>query len=347
MYKNLFLYNGKIPLSFYLFASFHFILTCIALYTSIHLLPIPNISLLAYGFAVICLWKNIPVIFYKIIDIFSNKNKERLYLTIYLSATGIFFIYTTVISCSSTLLLFPLAWIHKIIAIVVYLVGIYFGLEFCFYSYFLIKNKPYKKLLFYIQKQENRKKLINDWLKRIDEFTKVHNLFSQSEKLIYLKKNPIKHNFYVDFWYYLFKNFIFLCLWLSIPTWIFIIIPFRTYSKFSNVPLFYQIGIIITIVFGIIWLIRIINDAGAKCQVNENGIIYHKFFQTFLVVWEQVKGVYLEGNCIHFVNIDSKIIHIKIEEFDNIKLFWKFIIEQLPLCIFFINLDGLNFLKKI
>ena len=220
--------KGKKQIIFFLWIAGYFTLSIASLFTALIPPKLPNSSLLIFGFGVICGWQILLYLDFYCAEILNRPKKTQISMGATLSIINIIVFISGIISAYKTFRLFPhpnilerffgksitlqlptLVYIPALV--IIYLIG-----HKCF---FLILGKYTNKMKDIQEGEKRKEELLKSW------FEKIENEQVPEEKE--------KETFCPVFWRMIGLRILYMLLWMSIPTWIFWGIPFKSLPLFS------------------------------------------------------------------------------------------------------------------
>lgn len=332
------------------------IFSILSLYGAIFSIPLPNTSLIFYGFAVICMWQAHTLIEWQIGTVLSSqKDRNSCFMATLLA--NFLFGYTNFVSLGATFYLFPHPIVHKILIVCLYAVGITITCLNGWITYFLYKKQltPSMKIRHQIfQKEQNFNAT------RYQKFSE-ECLNYPKEPHKNLSKNKQYQFFKLNITSYLGRRIANMALWMSLPTWIFVIIPYYSYSShgsqnylsflensFFDLPVFFQLAATATFIAGLIWLSIIVISSLQTYELSARGLQWQVFKHKKIAFWEQIKKIILQDNNlrIYFFRLRPLTIPLNdIKKRDEL-LQQLFNNQKLPVLLFFIAEPMWNQLQK-
>lgn len=346
MDDSLFFYHSKTKASFYVWITAYFLLASAALYKALRLESIPNISLVCYGLALLCVWQILSNIFFLFLSDVS-KEQSSLFVRLALLFVGLFLLYTSIVSAASTFWLFPHPWLPRYLALALYVVGCFLALFFCALSYILWHSKSKARIASLLEAEQQRRNNIQKWLQKAEAVIAERSLGKPKDVCAYLQKAESSLSYEIDIYRYISKRILYVFIWLSIPTWIFIIIPSESYNAWAEIPLPYQIGMVATVLWAVGWSASLINRAISKYTLSERGMLIRSLFGPKAMVWEEVKAVHIEEDGMKLQRQGKSSIKIAFAELNDPVSFFDQIQKFLPLSILFISQAGKKLLSSI
>ena len=314
-----------------------------ALVTALYSLSIPNASLVCYGFILLSIWQTMPALRHQVIYILADYPQNRVGYSIVFNTVTLVFIYISIVSAAATFWLFPHPMMHKIMALFFYVVGSGFALWGLFHGGLLLQGAPPEEYINYYQQSEMRKQQLEERLAKLDETAdKVTGAISdyldgareQNEFKVYLPFSSIL------------SRCAYILLWLSIPAWLFIAIPLRSYSWLQLPPFFIVAGLA-TILLGGIWIVSFFRSTSYRYKISERGISRHGWLAERALVWENIAFLYLNEQMLTLRAIHGTSLHMRLEDLESPSAFWQKLQHFLPLEFFFISEEGWSSLQKL
>ncbi len=332
---------------YYLWNIAHLLLTILSLYSALVPFSIPNISLISYGLSLVCLWQTMPQIFDKGIGFIARKSdaKQKFALCVFLHAAWL--LYTGIVSAASNFFLFPHPGLHIFLSICIYFIGFMLSLFLFCMAFYLSKGELNSALQSIYERQMERKNQILRWVQSAKEKKEIFQKESREEIHRFLENMDKKRCFEVRTFQYLFHRVFSIALWLMIPVWVFVLIPLRSFSSWQELPLFYSICMVATIVWGIFWVSSFFLRAMGKYYISEQGMIIRNFCLTKIFFWHEVKFLQIEEDSIKIQKFQGREIQLLFQDLENPKDFFLKLQDFLPLSIFFIEPSGWKALNKI
>ncbi len=312
-----------------------FIFSSSAIFFALYPPPLPNTSLIFYGLTLFCLWQLFLNWQWSIGSLLSQppeKYQKKVTLFFFLN---ILFLYTTGLSCFATYTLFPHPIVHKILAGALFVNGViiaFCNLQMLFWLRKNYQNKDIKSrsnILAYETKiYEERYSLYQKTFPSPPLKEKIQKELSKDTSSQEHSIRPIN---------YFSRKLLNMGLWFFLSAWIFVVIPLGS-SPFSELHLFYQVGLVLTITFIIYWFISTTLSTNCRYTISESGMQLKGLFSGEQFLWSQVKSITLQEGEASFLFFDQKTILIPVQDLkDNISFLEKlFLTPNLPISIFFI-----------
>lgn len=312
-----------------------FIFSSCAIFFALYPPPLPNTSLIFYGLTLFCLWQlflNWQWSIGRLLSQPSEKYQKKALLFFFLN---ILFLYTTGLSCFATYTLFPHPIVHKILAGALFVNGVI--ISFCNLQmlFWLRKNYQNKDI-------KSRSNILAYETKTYEERYALYQkafpsppLKEEIQKELRNDNSPQEHS--IRPINYFSRKLLNMGLWFFLSAWIFVIIPLDS-SPFSELHLFYQVSLILTIAFIVCWFISTILKTNYQYTISENGIRQKGIFSSGQFLWSQVKSITLQEGEASFLFFDQKTILIPVQDLkDYISFLEKlFLTPKLPISLFFI-----------
>lgn len=322
------------PLSFYFYGRCLGIVFCslLSVFFAVVAMPIPNLTFIFYGFALVMLWQCLPIISQIFIKSYGNYKKDGMLWGIIFSLV---WIAISIFSWYSCISLFPNPAIHTVMIEIIYYTGIFVGIWILWQCH-VVGNKILS---------DEMKEAIGTLLEKHERCMEWKELCTQKITEYNLSNSLVRRQYVNDETRQEFplikRQFLVHCIvmigWLLIPAYIFIYIPFQSYDNIKDFPLFYKWACYATIVFvSIRVFIYIINGLREYC-VTKNGIQIRYFYKIDSISWYNISYVYIQKDFLYLFCWNKKVIKFNLKEFENFGEFLESLATYLPLCIFSID----------
>lgn len=336
----------RIVLYFHLWSSTCLALTIGAIYAALFPPPLPNCSFLCYGFAILCGWQLLPYLEYYLILKSTNSQAKRRILGIRLLVFTLVFVIGGCISMVATFWLFPhpdiLERFNSPLPLQLptfgYLSALYVASFFLYQSYLLIHGRYSAKIEVLAKNQLQRRQLLADWFSEITKDSHEDTLQNAND----VASSKI---FAINFAFSFLKRLGIMALWMSIPVWIFISIPLRSYS-IESLPIVFKTCAIATLFVALVWFLKIVLAIRYQYKINHKGIVWNALSSNGCC-WRKLSGVFLMDSTLVLRDLYGKQHQIDMREIELPREFWQTLVVFLPLQLLVISEDGWRYLAKI
>ena len=257
---------------------------------------ITNMTLVFYSLSVPCVWKISSVLSWRIGYLVQQELKERKKIAFTIFSATSFYLFISILSLFSCVMLFPHPYIHKYLIGIIYSVGI-LNIVYLYYTAVCIRQKHLPRLFTTRYKVQH----VFDKISQIrEEYCATQN-FSKDSFEQKCKDNPVEYNAKK----YFAKRILSTCGYVAIFLWIFVIIP---WTSLPEIYFFYKIIFAIVITISSINIFISVLKSYKTCFVYKHGIKIRELFSEKCIFWEQ----------IHYVVMQD--VEIEIHCFDHRKL---------------------------
>lgn len=318
MHRQWNFYNN--PLSFYFYGRCLGIVLCslLSVFFALVAMPIPNLTLIFYGFALVMLWQCLPILSQLLLQ---SHNKISLPLAVF----ALIWVAIIILSSVSCFLLFPNPMIHVWIIVFIYGIGIFVGIWILYQCLLPGDLQKYREI--FLEKQERCREWKELCMQKMQEHVDVNFRDLDTKKLFFNFDKVVLHFFSMMFWTLLLILF-------------FVYIPFKSYEHIQDFPCFYQYAFYGTNIFVFLQIFRYIVIRCKKYYFNDSGLQIVFFQQRFSLSWYNIEFIYFQKEILYLVCWNKKIIKIHWREFSNFRELWICLTNNLPLCIFSIDYDS-------
>jgi hypothetical protein len=341
--------KNKTIRSLYSWGLFHILCTVCACYTAVQPLSLPNASLLCYGFAAIGGWQMMYYLNFYTLSLLQSPPDIRRKAFWVLLSDALLFTFTGIASLKSTFALFPHPNILErfpnvpptlYVPMLVYVPA----LAIVFYLSCKAWQIRHGYLTRYAQQmmQNSKQKdmLYGHWLEQT----------AQSPKKVESPPDDVKQSgiaFPVAWPISYGKRMSLMVMWMCIPFWLFIAIPWRSYDDWREWPTALHVCMALTLSGIVIWLWRIMAAITYRYSICDQGISRRGLAGSKVMLWAELQEVLLYGDFLVFKGRHNHHWQIFLHELAQPKQFWQCLQRYLPLQILLITEDGWRYLRKI
>ncbi|HPY73990.1 MAG TPA: hypothetical protein PLB63_01080 [Planctomycetota bacterium] len=340
------LYTSPLSFIFYIKCFGFCIFMVLANFFALFSMPIPNITLICYGVALVLLWQCMPNISLVYLTVQEQREKVKAMSRFFL-LFSLLWLATTILSFRSCFLLFPHPLIHACLAGAVYVVGFILGGVLFYQSCQAYHGRISPLEERYYQTMVQYKERLQEW-KDLAQQKMEENEFNSSEKRQkYMQQASTTTTYSINVGKHIGRHLIFICLWLSIPFYLFMYIPYQNHAHYSEFPLFYQFAMIFTLLFSMAWIGKLLYFTFQTYIISERGIQIKTMLQTLYWPWYFIQSITIHGEILTITSWESQTVSLAWPSFSTPKVFLDILSTNLPFSLFYISFLGQRELQKI
>ncbi|BBM81841.1 hypothetical protein [Candidatus Uabimicrobium amorphum] len=257
---------------------------------------ITNMTLVFYSLSVPCVWKISSILSWRMGYFVQEDQKERKKTAFVIFFASTLYLFVSILSLFSCVMLFPHPYIHRYLIGIIYSVGM-LNIIYLYYIAICIRQKSLPRLFATRYKVQRTFDKISQ-IRR--EFCTAQN-FTQENFDKKCKDSPTEYNAKK----YFAKRLLSTCVYVAIFLWIFVIIP---WTSLPEIYFFYKIIFAIVITISSINIFASVLKSYKTCFVYKHGIKIRELFSEKCLFWEQ----------IHYVIMQD--VEIEIHCFDGAKV---------------------------
>ncbi|WP_372370775.1 hypothetical protein [Candidatus Uabimicrobium sp. HlEnr_7] len=261
---------------------------------------ITNLTLVCYSLSVPCVWKISSILSWQLGYLVEKELKQRKKFAFFLFLSASMYLFISILSLYSCVMLFPHPYIHKYLIGIIYSVGI-INVFYIYYAALGIRQKNISRL--FATRFKVQKIFDNISNARRDHYQKNTKNFLQDK----FEKHCDQDCFEYNAKKYFAKRFLSTCGYVAIFMWIFVVIP---WTSLPEIYFFYKIIFAIVISVSSINIFISIVSSYKKCFVYNHGIKIAGLFSKSTIFWEQIQHIVLKDVEIEIFCFDKKKIII-------------------------------------